>query len=138
MAIIYETQKDFEQDKLKEQSKDLYLKSANEVGTGLASALLGSVVSSVNTKNSTGLGFVSSALNIIGVVQVVRSFFTASKAHNLQLERERMGSQTVVLPPDAPDIGCQSCSGKAKHSQAIQPTTLLEQAEKRFMALARE
>lgn len=138
MAKIYETQKDFEQDKLKDQSKDQYLKAAGQMSTGLASALGASIVDSINTKNSTGMRVASSLLNIFGIIEVVRSLFTASKGHDLALKHERMGPQAVVLPLETvPNGNGESCN-KCKHTQTIQPTTLLEQAARTDSTLERK
>lgn len=139
MAKIYETQRDFEQDKLKDQVKDTNLRAASHAVVGTSAALLGSAVNNLNTERSGGLKAVSWALLAVGVVEWVRSLFIASKGRDLAKEHERMGPQTVIFPPEiavqsamgmsvAGEPSCTTCKHKA--SRTVQPTTLLERAEK--------
>lgn len=142
MAIIYETQKDFEREKLKDQSKDMYLKSANQGGTGLAAYVLGTIASSFdrNSEKTGILSFVGFGLAVFGVVKVVQSLFTGHKAHSLHLEKERMGPQTVIFPPDVQsgvENGGKECCGKSKFSN-VKPTSFREQVEKHLSTLGRE
>ncbi len=140
MAIIYETQKDLERDKLKEQSQDTYLKAANQGGTGLAAFVVSSFIDCFNSNDSKALHLAGWVATIFGGVKVVQSLFNASKAHSLELSKERLGPQTVIYPPDVGGHGTageKECCGKNKHSD-IKPKTLLEQAEKRLSSLGRE
>lgn len=145
MAIIYETKEDFERDTLKEQSKSTYTQSLEQFSGGAVAVMVGSLIDDYNPKKNNVLWLASVALMIGGGIQAIRSMFTASKAHNLKLEKERLGPQTVVFPPDVPvasdmpvagsNVEKACCSGKCHN---VKPTTLLEQAEKRLSELGRE
>lgn len=144
MAIIYETQKDFERDKLKDQARNMSFKSSEQMGNALAASLLGVFIDSANTKKSVGLNIVSGALAAVGIVELVHSLISRSKARDLRLQHERMGPQTVILPPEIPaavnvmqTMNDKACCGK-RYSQTIQPATLLEHAAKPEATLARE
>lgn len=146
MAIIYETQQDFERDKLKEQSKNTYTKSLEQAVIGSGAFIVGLLIDEANPKKNNILWLASLALMVGGGVQGIRSMFTAGKAHSLQLEKDRLGPQTVIFPPDVPvasDMpvaGSNSekacCAGNKCHN--VKPTSLLEQAEKRLSELGRE
>lgn len=146
MAIIYETKEDFEREKLKDQSNDLYLKSANQSGIGLGAFIFGSIAHDINRGNEKSgiLGLVGIGLMAVGAVELVKAFFTGHKAHSLKLERDRMGPHTVIFPPDVATVsdmavvGDNDCCDKKKHSHAVQPKTLLAQAEKHISTLGRE
>lgn len=101
MAKIYETQKDFEQDKLDEQSKGLHIKSGDEFIEGVGIGAVGSIASYFSKSRAVAL--LSSALNLVGIGFMIKSFFTRSKANDLELERDRLGPQHIVLPPDMPE-----------------------------------
>lgn len=145
MAKIYETQKDFEQDKLKDQAADMNLKAGSQAILGMSSMVLGSVINDYNTKQTGGLKFASLALIAVGAIEFVRSLFTGSKASDLTLKKERLGPPVVVLPPemggstivDSAQLDNPSCGCKLKHTQAVQPKTLLEQAVKSEIPLAK-
>lgn len=140
MAIIYETQADFERDKLKDQSKDMFVQSANQVTTGLVSAVVGSLINNYNTNDSGFMKFAGLMAYTFGAVKIVQSFFTMNKSHNLHLEKERMGPQTVIFPPDVQsgvENGGKECCGKSKFSN-VKPTSFREQAEKHLSTLGRE
>ncbi|MEK6747177.1 MAG: hypothetical protein AABY33_09140 [Pseudomonadota bacterium] len=146
MAIIYETQTDLEREKLKDQSTDVYIKSAEQAATGMTSVVLGSLINDFNNKDSGAMRLASLAASVFGAVKVVQSLFTANKAHNLKLEKERLGPQTIVFPPDGHTssgssmavVGEKPCCEKGNCDRNIQPKTLLEQAEKRLSSLGRE
>jgi hypothetical protein len=140
MAIIYETQTDFEREKLKDQSKDVYMQSASQGGTGLAALVVSSVIDRFNSNDSKALHLAGWAAAIFGGVKIIQSFFTAGKAHNLELQKERLGPQTVVFPPDVQsgvENGGKECCGKRKYAD-IKPTSFREQAEKHLSTLGRE
>ena len=103
MAKIYETKEDFQRDVLKDQAADLRLKSSEQNATGLA-YLSGSVLVDLWNRGrqsaSAGLSIVSGALFIASIVNWVKSWRTSSRAHDLELERERLGPQAVVLPAE--------------------------------------
>ncbi|MEZ5691779.1 MAG: hypothetical protein R3D71_08970 [Rickettsiales bacterium] len=99
MATVYETQKDYEQNKLKEQASKLNYKAESQFSTGAVSGLVGVAVDNYNLRKaspSTGLSWAASILNIVGIIQVVRSFLTRNRAHDLSLERERMGPHSYI------------------------------------------
>lgn len=143
MAKIYETKEDFERDKLKEQA--LRLRGDANAQSGFGAALTGIAVwlESMNygkelTRGvrSTALSIASTATGVIGIIEIVRSWFTHSKAHDLNLERERMGVASEVHLFNG-DNGMNTIAenmnhpqGSTKYSQNIQPTSLLEQAAK--------
>ena len=136
MAKIYETKEDFQKDALESQAKDLRLKAAHQAGTG--SAMIGTnfFIDLWQARRGGGSGLIalaSSLLGIVGVVQVVKSFFTDHKAHDLELQRERMGPTRIVLPPDVMlpgDVPEKDCGCKHKRHAASGPTSLIEQAQK--------
>ncbi len=131
MAVIYETKEDFERDKLKDQVKDVSLHGERQASLGLASVIGGTIVDTINTKRTGGLRLASIALNVVGIVEIVKSMFTASKAHDLRLKHERMGPQVSVIPSDSeiPTMEPARCCNR-KHTANIQPTTLIEQAQR--------
>ena len=116
MAKIYETREDFERDKLKDQSKDLRIKEHSQsslgitmVGTSLALDLFRMA------RPSPGwLRIASNVLSIGGLIEIVRSWFTSSKAHSLELERDRMGPERIVLPAEmtGAEKECHTCPDK--------------------------
>jgi hypothetical protein len=65
---------------------------------------------------------------------MVKSWITGSKAHDLELQRERLGPAQVVLPQELamaaePEKECAPCKLK-KFGELHQPKTLAEHAEK--------
>ena len=134
MAKIYETKEDFAKDALKDQAKDLRLKASRQAGTGSSLIIADFFVQMLRASGTikSGLvGIAGSVMGIGGVVQIIRSWFTDSKAHDLEMKRERLGPETIVLPPDMPlndtpekDCGCKF----KKFSNIINPTSLTEQA----------
>lgn len=142
MAIIYETKEDFERDKLKDQAKDMELKAEKQSGLGLAFVIGGTIVDYLNKKGSSGLRWTSTALNIVGFVEVVKSMFTSHKAHDLKLQRERMGPQEVIIKGDVPpaevlEMAAAHGEKPCSHCDHHKPKTLLEHAEKGDVAPVR-
>ncbi len=148
MAKIYETKEDFERDKLKEQALRLRGDANSQSGFGAALAGIAIWLENVNIGKeasrgvrSTGLSIASTVAGVVGVVEMVRSWFTHNKAHNLTLERERMGTAKEVHLFDSPqnvDLAmnpAEPCCNKPQYRQNIQPTSLIEQATKTDTAL---
>lgn len=146
MAIIYETKTDYEREKLKDQSNNTYMQAASQGATGMASVIVGSLIHDFNNKDSGAMRLMGNVANIFGIIKVVQSFMTGNKAHNLKLERDRLGPQNIVYPPDVPlaadmpvagsNVEKACCAGSKCHN--VKPTTLLEQAEKHLSTLGRE
>lgn len=142
MAKIYETKEDFERDKLKEQAAALDNKALRQSGFGIAITAVGLFLHNLNLgkiiekgKSSTALYVSYTIASIVGIVEVARSWFTASKSHDLKLERERMGASTEVhMFNDSPIPNMLAANNQdcctPKYTQNIQPTSLLEQASK--------
>lgn len=139
MAKIYETKEDFQRDKFKEQIHRLDNQAHAQDSTSWA-LLMGSVLADVwnmtKQRSSTALSFVSGALLITAVVQWFKSWRTHGKSHDLSLQLERMGPETIVLAPGmvmgeppTPEKECTSCKHK-KYGQGITPKTLADYAEK--------
>jgi len=144
MAKIYETKEDFERDKLKEQSGRLWQNALVQSGTamGLAAAsLVTEFIRREKPETRGGLRWVSGILAITGIVEQVRSWTIQGKARNLELQTERMGPETTIIPADVPnmDMNPKDCGCKIKpYKRLLGPRTLLEQAEKQDVAAARE
>jgi len=140
MAKIYETKEDFERDKLKEQAGRLNNESLKQSGFGVSLIAISLMLDNwfSKTKHQTALLASTTVLSVVGAIEIVRSWFTHSKARSLNLERERMGQGTEVhLFNNAPQHGLnitindeKDCYDKPKYAQNIQPTSLLEQAAK--------
>jgi len=139
MAKIYETKEDFEKDVIKNQAKDLRLEASRQVSTGffLSGAGLFTDILRLRKVIDNRWGLLSQAFSVIGLIDIVRSFFTDHKARDLELQRQRMGPETIVIPPDAlqqelktdgidPSCGCPL----KRYSSALAPTSLIEQAMK--------
>lgn len=136
MAKIYETKEDFQRDVLEAQAKDLRLKSERQASSGLG--LIGISFAPSVFKLPSWLNIAASIAGIVGVIDVVRSWFTGSKAHTLELQRERLGPGQVALPADTAspvvlmpseksiDCGCKH----KKIAEAFKPKTLSDFAEK--------
>ena len=138
MAKIYETKEDFERDKLTEQAKNLRLSASHEAGWG-AVLISGSFLTDLLTKSTGGWRVLSSALSVMGIIEAIKSLFTGSKAHTLELERDRMGPAKVVMPPDTVIEEHKDCHCHSKlHKHAVSPKTLLEQAERTGLPAMRE
>jgi hypothetical protein len=141
MAVIYETKEDFEKAKLNEQAKDLQLKASHEGGFGMALIGLNWMVDHLSqySKNNKGIiRFGGNILGLFGLVETVKSFFTASKAHDREHELERMGPQTFVLPRESfvganileMDAPTKSFAKTIQPTGAVDPRSLFEHAEK--------
>lgn len=137
MAKIYETQTDFERDKLQQQTLQLREKSSREVAGGLTWMVLSSIPEAIRSYKPEGRGwlsFIGAAMNITGIIEVIAGWNTRRHAHKLELEAERLGPQRVILP--AEPTAEQQAHQYALHemsrsfSQAIAPTSLLEQAQR--------
>ena len=136
MAKIYETKDDYQKDVIKDQVKDLRLEASRQSGWGatwIGGSFLTDLWREKGIIRGRGPGLVSAALSVFGIVDIVRSWMTSSKAHTLELQRERMGPSTVVLPPDAlsppqNDGIDPSCGCPLKRHAMSGPTSLIEQA----------
>ena len=134
MAKIYETKEDFEKDVLKDQAKDLRLQAANQSSYGLALTGLGLGIENFARnlgKTSGWLSLVTIGTSVVGLMELIRGWSTDSKAHDLELKRERLGPETIVLPPDMPlnDASEKDCGCKFKRfTKTSNPTSLTEQA----------
>lgn len=126
MAKIYETHKDFERDKLEQQSNALELKAQRQSNTGwalMAASLVADGWNMVKATPSRALSWTSGVLSIVGVIEWIQSWRTGSKANDLRMERERLGPARVVLPPE--DVPADR-----SFAQGMQSKTLLQHAEK--------
>ena len=132
MAKIYETREDFERDKLAEQAGALRLKAERQSGNGLA-WLVASSIPAIFSKRAW-VDFAAAALSIVGITQLVKAWRSGSKAHDLELERERLGPEVIRLPADmlgsapAHSVGeeCKPC----RQQQALKPRSLMDFAHK--------
>ncbi|NBX03255.1 MAG: hypothetical protein EBR02_04180 [Alphaproteobacteria bacterium] len=139
MAKIYETKDDFKRDKLDEQAKNLRLRKSEQGNSGmtlLGGSFLAEIYHARSPETRGWLATVGSIMGIVGMIEIVRSWMTGSKAHDLELERERMGPQHVVLPAGAaPDKDCAPCMLKTGR---IEPKTLAEHAQTSDTLLGRQ
>lgn len=141
MAKIYENRVDFERDVLDDQVARLRHKQSREsnaslsfLGMGLAGDLIRATLRAGSNVGKV-LGFASAVAFITGVVEMIRSWHTGSKAHDAEMAREKLGPATVALPaelsvpstelPDA--AACKPCDLK-RFGDAAQPKTLMEYA----------
>ena len=136
MAKIYETQEDFTRDKLAEQAGAMHLKSAQQSEKGVAMIATSFFVDVLNmsmARSRSWLSAVGTFLGIVGMVDVFKGWSTKNKAHDLDMQRERMGPQRIVLPPDvAPELekDCAPCALKNTFADRAGQKTLAEYAEK--------
>ena len=141
MAKIYETKEDFERDKLTEQAQQLRndANSQSQIGGAASTGGLATLIVK-NQHESKWISFAAFGLITYGLIESIRSWFTAGKAHTLELERDRMGPAKVIMPPDIAVVeehkDCQ-CHSKL-HKHAVSPKTLLEQAERSGFPVMRE
>lgn len=134
MAKIYQTPADLERDTLKDQ---VHQKSAEGLsqsvtaGNFLFGAILSEWIRERKPDTRGWMSYLTWGAILVGAVQMVKSWMTFSKAHNLQLERERLGPENVVYPPDMPQSqpAMLCCQGKS-HAAAVGAKTLLEHAQK--------
>lgn len=137
MAKIYETSADFEKDKLREQAGELRQRAEAHNKASwmmLAGALLADLWNITKRVPSRVLSVAGWAMFAGSVIETFKSWQTHSKAHDLELKRERLGPEIAVLPPGAEND--KECGCKSKH--AVSPKTLLEQAAKTGFPLIRE
>jgi hypothetical protein len=140
MAKIYENRVDFERDVLDDQVARLRHKQSLESNAGLSFLGMGLVSDLVRAGLRAGssvgkvLGFASVVAFITGVVEVLRSWHTGSKAHDAEMAREKLGPAHVALPADlsvpsveVPEAPCKPCDLK-RFGDAAQPKTLMEYA----------
>lgn len=140
MAKIYENRVDFERDVLDDQVARLRHKQSRETTASLSFLGMGLVGDAVRLSLRAGssvgkvLGFASAVAFITGVVEMIRSWHTGSKAHDAEMAREKLGPATVALPADLsvpsaelPDAACKPCDLK-RFGDAAQPKTLMEYA----------
>lgn len=141
MAKIYQTHKDYERDQLDKQAMDLRLAASSEARTGsalFAGSLLLDLLNTAKGGMRHVLTIVSGALFIGSIVEAVKSWRTNSRAHDLELERQRLGPAQVVLPADMHAPGEMeptaptkaSCCKSKRIQEALAGKTLLEHAEK--------
>lgn len=103
MAKIYETKEDFQRDVLKEQAHRLRHQAHSQDRASwlmMAGGMVASLWNVTKRRSSAFLSFASTFLYISAVVELVRAWRTESKAHDADLERERLGPGQVALPPD--------------------------------------
>lgn len=114
MAKIYETKDDFQRDVLDAQAKDLRLRSEKQASNGLG--LIGLSFAPAVFKLPGWLNIAGSIAGFVGIIDVVRSWFTGSKAHSLELQRDQLGPQRIVLPSEVPLPGTTVSEEKPVHS----------------------
>jgi hypothetical protein len=140
MTKIYTDHKTLEQDIVKDQVNELQKKGLNEALLGGACLIASGIPDSINVnrmlqgeKISQGWRWAGGFLTVVGLFELVKSFFTANKAHDRKHELERLGSQEVVVFPEnyshtaIPNFEIPHKS----FTQIIPQTTLLEQTEKK-------
>lgn len=130
MAKIYETHQDFERDKLTEQiSGEKHRAHAHDSMGWMAltgSFMLGAWNAAKETPSRL-LSVLSTALVVGSVVEWVNAWRSNRHAHELQLERERLGPARVVLPPEdvesvqMPEM--EKIIGKGAHVERLQQQT---------------
>jgi hypothetical protein len=142
MAKIYETKDDFQRDMLDQQAGELHLKSEKQASSGMG-WLVASSIPLFFERRPRWLDYIATALSVFGLVDLVQSWRTRSRAHDLELERERMGPQHIMLPADTLPPGvsaqlpiiqpakedCAPCKHK-KMAGAVKPKSLADYAEK--------
>jgi len=134
MAIRYDTPEDFERDKLKEQALQQRLVAEKQSGLGMTfigGSFIADYYQARKPQTRGWLSYLSAGLGILGIIDTVRSWFTSNKAHNLELERERMGPQMVVLPDGmnmGQDASC-GCSHASKHAPKSHADYALKSAD---------
>ena len=137
MAKIYETKEDYAKDVLKDQAKDLHLKSEKQAGWGSSLILLNFFVDLLHARGarvSSLVQTVAGALGFVGIFKFVQSWMTGGKARDLEMQRERLGPEIAILPPDitpanTPEKECAPCKMK-RYAAALGPTSLMDQAVK--------
>jgi hypothetical protein len=135
MAKIYETKDDYTKDVLKDQSRDMRLTASRQGERGLGWLGVSFILDLFNARSQNPKGWVRTVAGVtglLGVIDVVRSFVTDHKVHNLELQKEQLGPQTVVLPPDTMPIPEENCD--CKFQSKVGSTSLIEQAIKTSMA----
>ena len=142
MAKRYDTQEDFERDKLKEQANDLRIKGTQQFAGGMW-LIVGSFISDgireLKPQNRQWMSYLSRGLTFAALIEGARSYFTHREADRLAMQRDRMGPEHVVLPADmsAPSQE-QDCSYISKNfTSSVGHQTLLEQAIKSEQPLTR-
>jgi hypothetical protein len=92
------------------------------------------------SKKTGGLRLASVGLSVIGVVEIVKSILTAIKARDLHMQKERLGPQVIAFPPEMGGgmLNEAASYSQSKYTQAVQPTTLLEQAARPESTLERK
>ena len=137
MAKIYETKEDYERDKLGEQTAGLHLKSSQQSQHGMA--IIGTSlfldVLNMSMRQARGwLSAVSTFLGVVGVIDMFKGWNTKNRAHDLELQRDRLGPQQVILPADVAEPqkegDCLPCALKKKFGEATPQKTLAEYAQK--------
>jgi len=132
MAVIYETKEDFEKAKLSEQAKDLHLKASHEGWFGMTLIGGGLVADNYNLRKETysgKLAWLGGFLQLFGLVEAVKSFFTSSKARDREHELQRMGPQVFAMPRES-FVGANILEMDAPtkiFAQNIQPTGAIDQ-----------
>jgi hypothetical protein len=132
MAKIYETKDDFVRDKLHEQSSDLRLeaeKQSHASSTFLVASGIAEMFRLSKPEKRGWLSYVSWAAIAGSVISMIQSWGTASKAHNLELEADRMGPQRIVLPADVAPLDADQTFHSVKHTLLVEPKTLEQHAE---------
>ncbi len=117
MAKIYETRTDFERDALKAQSQRVHRQASDENATGFTLIAAGWIAQLYHDLKPDARGWLLKAglaAEVIGAVLAIKSWFTRHKAHSLDLDRERLGPETVALPPEmtGTEKDCAPCAVK--------------------------
>lgn len=146
MAKRYDTPEDFQKDVLKDQAAHLRQGASNQALSGFSWMIMSAIPEWIRAAKPEGRGWlsaVSMGMNIIGIAKVVQSWFTGSKAHTLELERERMGPEQIILPSEMGGMSnmgghesCNECKLK-KHTNHIHPHSLIDQATREQGPIAR-
>ena len=122
MAKIYETREDFKKDKLTEQAHALRTQAHQQDSLGfsmMAGSFLAGMFNSARAQTSKGLAFLETVLAIGAVVEWIQAWRTGSRAHDLELQRDRMGpTEVVLLDGDVsakakPAKDCKPCDAKS-------------------------
>ncbi len=122
MTKIYDNKDDFVKDKLTEQASDLRHQAHRQESLGfslMVGSFLADMWNATRKASSTALRWTGSILAIAAIVEWVQSWRTNTRAHDLELQRERMGpTNVVVLDGNTPVIPsaekeCKPCRAKS-------------------------
>lgn len=135
MAKIYQTQEDLQRDIVDKQVQRVHNKSVGEAISGIISWAIGDIAHNFAGSNKFG-SFVGYVAKVFAAFDFVKAGFSGYKAHDLALQREQLGPERIVLPPE-PQATHEQAHEQLKsfldHVQKtlpIEPKSLVEQAQR--------